>query len=71
MSEIEPALTRDWFSLSRLEQIAKRHELWNSCGLPNDEYAASWNDVKVLLDRVRELEQLNSSDRNSERGSDD
>jgi hypothetical protein len=55
-TDTEPALTRDWFNLSRLEQIVKRYELWTACSLPNNEYTASWSDVKVLLDRIRELE---------------
>ena len=53
---VELALTRNWNELSRVEQIAVRHRLHTDCDLPNDEYVASWDDVRILLERIAELE---------------
>ena len=49
-TQAEPALTRNWNEMSRLEQIVARHRIWDRSGLPNGEYTASWYDVQLLLE---------------------
>lgn len=49
------ALTRDWTSLTRLEQIVRRHHIHDLSGIPNSEYTASWQDVKMLLNSFETL----------------
>lgn len=56
--ELEPNIADDirghWNEMSRLEQIRSRHRLWGESALPNNEYAASWSDVRLLLNALDE-----------------
>lgn len=43
-------LTANWNQKTRVEQIIARHRVHDLSGIPNDEYTASWADVKLLID---------------------
>lgn len=45
------ALAANWNQKSRLEQIIARHQMHDLSGLPNREYTASWEDVKLLIEQ--------------------
>lgn len=51
----EPALTRNWNELSRYRQIIARHRIHDVSDIPNEEYTASWQDVKELRDQHTKL----------------
>lgn len=60
-TEQAQALTRDWNNKTRVEQIIARHQVWGLSGLPNDEYTASYADVKELLDEREHLRRMLST----------
>lgn len=48
LAEMQP-LTRNWNELTRAQQVRARHEVHDISDIPNDEYTASWVDVRELI----------------------
>lgn len=51
-------LAANWNQKTRIEQIVARYRIHDLSGIPNDEYTASWADVKLLIDERAHRQQL-------------